>query len=682
MADENETARIKALIEADAENLSDVRIAAQDDQKFAILGEQWEEKQLAVRKKKGRPALVLNRQPSFVRHVVNGARQDERTCRVYPISSGADKAAAELLDRRIRAIQLASDAPAARETALESAVVGGFGWYRVVLDELPNGDLEPCVEPIRDSLSVIWDTSAIRPDRSDIHHLAVMVSMTRKAFEAKYQKPPSSFEGITIWTPSADAVSICEFWERDEQDKVTVSILSGEGVIDTQEHPGHLIPFVFVPGEEYFVDGRVVFKGIVRDGKEAQRFHNYYRSEIAEALNSKKTPRAIVDSTSIVGKDGEVYPEWKDADGNYAYSRINPNAAFPPSFPPATQVPTGVVQAAEQSIDDMKAIIGIYDASLGARSNESSGRAIQARAAQGDLATFHFRKALDRAVRVEGLILLDLVLAVDKPKKWLNLAAEDGEITTQEMGGVMKLRDGKEVTAVLQEGHYGIVVKAGVNYTTRREQTTEVLAQIGQSYPTIAQFGADLVAKNLDIPEADMMADRMRASMEKQGLIEPKDQGPQQIPLAVVQQIEQAKAALEQMGQQIEQLSQENQALQQAAEGKQAQAQVEQQTALAKAQMDAELVIRKAEIDAAAKIQAAQIQAKTDRQVALIKRQTELDIAGMKEEGATNRQAMKADSDLEQTATKALLTPPPAPAPVESEEYSVPGAFDPEGFDQ
>jgi hypothetical protein len=681
MADENETARIKALIEVDAAALSDVRLAAEDDQKFAILGEQWDEKQLAIRKKKGRPALVLNRQPSFIRHVVNGARQDERTCRVYPISSGADRAASELLDRRIRAIQLASDAPAARETALESAVVGGFGWYRVVLDELPSGDLEPCVEPIRDSLSVIWDTSAIRPDRSDIRHLAVVVSMTRKEFAAKYDQEPASFEGISIWTPSEDCVSICEFWERDEQDKVTVSILSGAGVIETQEHPGHLIPFVFVPGEEYFVDGKVVFKGIVRDGKEAQRFHNYYRSEIAEALNSKKTPRAIVDSTSIVGKDGEVYPEWKDADGNYAYSRVNPNAAFPPSFPPAAQVPTGVVQAAEQSIDDMKAIIGIYDASLGARSNEQSGRAIQARAAQGDLATFHFRKALDRAVRVEGLILLDLVLAVDKPKKWLNLAAEDGEITTQEMGGVMKLRDGKEVPAALQEGHYGIVVKAGVNYTTRREQTTEVLAQIGQAYPQIAQFGADLVAKNLDIPEADMMADRMRASMEKQGLIEPKDQeGTQQIPQAVRQQMEQAAQAMEQLGQHVEQLTQENQALQQAAQGKQAQIQADQQAALLQAQIDAQTVVEKARIDAEAKIQAAQIQAETDRQVALIKRQTELDIAGMKEEGATNRQAMKAESDLDQTALSAALTPPPALPPEEPMEYFIPGASDPEGL--
>jgi hypothetical protein len=41
-------------------------------------------------------------------------------------------------------------------------------------------------------------------------------------------------------------------------------------------------------------------------------------------------------------------------------------------------MPAGALQEALNANDDMKSILGIYDASLGARSNETSGKAIAA----------------------------------------------------------------------------------------------------------------------------------------------------------------------------------------------------------------------------------------------------------------------------------------------------------------
>jgi hypothetical protein len=62
---------------------------------------------------------------------------------------------------------------------------------------------------------------------------------------------------------------------------------------------------------------------------------------------------------------------------------------FPPQRQPFAGVPAGALQEALNASDDMKAIMGIYDASLGARSNETSGVAIRARR-EGDVSTFHF----------------------------------------------------------------------------------------------------------------------------------------------------------------------------------------------------------------------------------------------------------------------------------------------------
>ena len=65
--------------------------------------------------------------------------------------------------------------------------------------------------------------------------------------------------------------------------------------------------------------------------------------------------------------------------------------------------------------DDMKAILGIYDASLGARSNETSGRAIMARQREGDVSTFHYIDNLSRAIRYCGRVLIDLIPTVTTP---------------------------------------------------------------------------------------------------------------------------------------------------------------------------------------------------------------------------------------------------------------------------
>ncbi|WP_230679624.1 hypothetical protein, partial [Streptococcus pneumoniae] len=68
----------------------------------------------------------------------------------------------------------------------------------------------------------------------------------------------------------------------------------------------------------------------------------------------------------------------------------NVAGAGPPQRQPFAGIPAGALQMMATASDDIKAITGIYDASLGARSNETSGRAILARQREGDVSTFHF----------------------------------------------------------------------------------------------------------------------------------------------------------------------------------------------------------------------------------------------------------------------------------------------------
>src|SRR5262245_171829 len=110
--------------EAEAEN----RAAAEDDLRFARLSQQWDDVQRRRREDAGRPCLTVNKLPTFIRQVVNDARQNKLGVKVYPVDSAADTATAEVLSGLIRNIEQMSGADVAYDTAAECAVSYGFGY--------------------------------------------------------------------------------------------------------------------------------------------------------------------------------------------------------------------------------------------------------------------------------------------------------------------------------------------------------------------------------------------------------------------------------------------------------------------------------------------------------------------------------------------------------------------------
>ena len=60
------------------------------------------------------------------------------------------------------------------------------------------------------------------------------------------------------------------------------------------------------------------------------------------------------------------------------------------------------------SSEEIKATTGIFDANLGAKSNEASGRAILARQQQGNRANADFVSNRNKAIRQAGALLMEI----------------------------------------------------------------------------------------------------------------------------------------------------------------------------------------------------------------------------------------------------------------------------------
>ena len=580
-----------------------------DDVDFALLENQWPDNIKSMRARDNRPMLTINKLKAFGRQVINDARQNKPSISVHPVDSSADPETADVFNGLIRNIEYTSNADVAYDTASECAVWGGFGYWRVVLDYAYEDAayLDILIRRIANPLSVYGDPNSTEADSSDWDEAFVIDTLTHKQFEGQYgDRAKVSVDDGAAWTGIGDwrtdkQVLVAEWWKREKVDrpiivlsdgtvldkeeakkpeiaaliatnalqvaeervakscKVTQRIMSGVEVLKTTEWPGRFIPIVPVYGDEFNVDGKRYFRSLIHSAIDAQRMYNYWRSNATELVGL--APRA-----PFIGPKGAFLgPEWKTANSrNHAFLEYDPKVvaaaggAAPQRQPMDMGGAAGSLQEALNAADDVKSTIGMYDASLGARSNETSGKAILARQREGDVATFHFIDNKNRAIRHTGRILIDLIPKIYTGPRIVRVLGEDGmpenkpinqEYQAPELdanGKPAMNPDGSAKIALrmhdLNAGKYDLAVETGPSFTTRREEAAASMTEAVRAYPESAPVILPELAKNLDWPGADKIAEKLEAQQQPQ------------IPPEVQQQIDEG-------AQRIQQLEAENQQL-------------------------------------------------------------------------------------------------------------------------
>jgi hypothetical protein len=302
------------------------------------------------------------------------------------------------------------------------------------------------------------------------------------------------------------------------------------------------------------VEGKRYFRSLIHSAKDAQRMFNYWRTTSTELV-------ALAPRVPWIGRKGTFDSDgdrWATANAQ-SHAYLEYDGEMPSRQPLDVGTAAGALQEALNASDDMKAIIGIYDASLGARSNETSGKAIMARQREGDVATFHFIDNLSRAIRHTGRILIDLIPRVYTSERIVRIMGEDGTPKSVEINGQQPQPelgpDGKpvtdehgEVVAAIHDitaGKYDLTVTSGPSFTTRREEAAMQMTEFIRAFPQAAPVVGDILARNLDWPGADEIAKRL----EK---INPTNQP--QIPPELQQQIQEGQQAIAELTKQVESL--------------------------------------------------------------------------------------------------------------------------------
>lgn len=322
--------------------------------------------------------------------------------------------------------------------------------------------------------------------------------------------------------------------------------------------PGRMIPVFDVLGQQLNINGRSDVRGMVRNAKDPARMISFWASSITEII--ALTPRA-----PYIGYEGQFKGhenKWNTANKrSYAYLEVVPTTigGQPAPFPQRTQFSPAIqamVDAFQLADNDLKSVMGMYDASLGRSGPEQSGAAILARQRQGEVGNSVYQDNVNRTVRACGRYLLQAIPEVYAPKRVLRiLGVDDKQRTVLIHDGSEKLdheslKAAQGITDIydISVGRYDISISSGPSFKSRREESVKAMLELVKVYPQAAPAVADLMVANMDWPGAAQIAGRLKR-MVPPTLLGEEDGGKAPIP---AEQFEQLQKAFQEMKQKLD----------------------------------------------------------------------------------------------------------------------------------
>jgi hypothetical protein len=680
--------RYKTMSDADRDN----RLKAMEDLRFLHEpGAQWDAQ---VKQERGvdRPMYEFNKLRITVKRIVNDMRANRPQGKVRAVEDG-DKPTANVLEGLIRNLWNVSDGDTVIDHAAEYQVGGGMGAWRITTEYSDDEvfDQKICIKPISNPFCLYADNAAKDSLKRDAMDWMLTEKISKGSFEARWPNAePVSFDDVDFddeedWEDD-QTVRICEYWWKEPYVK-TLQLLDNGATVeggseDAQsaasmglkvvkerqvkchkimmciagggdkllekptEWAGREFPFVLIYGESVVLEGKTSWFGLTRFGKDAQRSYNYSRTNAIESV--ALAPQAKWWATAVQA-DG-LTEQWAEAHKKNLPAMLynaDPLAPGPPQRMGSADVPVALIQEMQHASEDIKAVTGIYDASLGAQGNETSGKAINARQRQGEIATFNYMDNMAKGIRRTWEILIDLVPRIIDTERAVRILGHDGAEDYVKVNAIDP-QTGNTVND-LSAGKYDVTVTVGPSFATLRQEAAEAYGEIAARDPNAMLAAGDLIFKAMDLPYSEQIAERYRAMLPPpiQQMLSKDKQLPPEVQ-AALNQVQQTQQQVQQHGQLVQAAEVQLKELQAAAQSDKAGAQLAaanlktQEAHLKSLQKDLEMAQRQ-----------------LDNERALLAKETEnailkIQLAHEKAENSLASQAHQ--QDLQNQATEHALT--------------------------
>ena len=490
----------------------------------------------------------------------------------------------QVMEGLIRDVEDRSKAHDSYCNALQHNVEGGFAWFLVKTAENLDDpfDIELRVEHLKHRYSAMIDPYAKRDDKSDAMWCSVAMDMDLEEFKARWPDVPAhdmdtgrtgrhrQSEG-SYFRGSHSNVRISDYWWKEPMERTVVELVRAEGtaqerlVLFEDDHgdvfdeledqgfqernrkkvqsykvkymrfifghvldgphdwPSKHLPLVMVKGREVNLEMRDILIGMFRYAHDAQVMLNFWMSAATEKM--ALVPRAPY--IAAVQQLANHQDQWEQMYTQnlpvLMYNHID--GVDPPQRQNTTAMAQGELQLIASSRSLLQDTVGIHDASIGRRSNEVSGVALQERQERGDLGTFDFIDNLARAIVRVGEILTDMIprcYTTDYVRRVI--LDDDSEVFVDLNTEIEDEETGKKIRVFsLDYARYSCRIDVGPASKTQREEFVKMMIEWGRSDPEGFALFRDLIVGNMDVPQARVLAHRMKMMLPRH-MLSPEDQ--------------------------------------------------------------------------------------------------------------------------------------------------------------
>lgn len=576
---------------------TEFRRLAREDLSF-IAGDQWNFQARNNRENSGLPCYTVNKVAEYLRHITNEIRQNKPSIQVDPTGNGAEKDTAEIIAGLIKHIEYDSAADTAYDQASWYAAATGLGYIRLVseYEDYTTDNQKLVIKTIENPATVFYDPHSKLPDGSDAEWCFIVTDMPSEEYKRKYGDSAVAVAwGTSDWTEMTNtpdwlnetSVRIAEYYWKEYESKTLYTIMrepdfenpqgvtytsyekpsdedleSRKAIItkkrpvqvpiikwctlncqeilgETTVWPSEWIPVIPVKGNEFWINGKRELFGSVRNAKDAQRSYNWLVSIQTQMI----AQAPLAPFVGFKGQFKDVEAQWRDVNvAPIAYLEVDSEDAngHQQGLPTRMNMepPIQAIAATRNMAgDDIKAIFGTFDASLGDRSNEVSGKAILARTNQSNVSNYHYFDNLTRSITHLGRIMVQAIPTFYDTERVVRIVKEDGTRSQTTINTVDKSGKPKYDFSI---GKYDVVIETGPSYATRRQEAATEMQTLMQAYPQAGPLIADLAAGAMDWPGSTLVAKRLKAAVPPQVLAATgENDGEEMEPAAKVQQLAQ-----------------------------------------------------------------------------------------------------------------------------------------------
>ena len=531
-------------------------------------GNQWPPDIETARAVDSRPCLTMDHVQPSIAQVANEQRQQRPSGQVNPVGSGSDVETAEILEGMVRHIENISDAEIVYDTAFEHMLRGGFGWWRIVTDYVDDKswNQEIKLKWVKNPFTVHMDPFANEPDYSDAEWAFLWDDLSMDAYKRQYpDSQVANIDGVgnlgdipPDWMGD-DSVRVAEYfhveWEPHklylygdgstgfdddpapegqqpvreriiQRRKVMWSKINAVEILQQTEWLGKWIPLIPVNGVDVIVNGKRYLAGLVRNAKDPQRMYNYWSSAATEAIALAPKAPWIVAEGQISGYETQWEQSNRRNMATLTYKAVDVQGK--PAPPPQRNAVEPPIQAMvlmlRQAGDDFRQATGIFPPALGDNPKDQSGKAIQLLQRRSDVGNVNWTDNLSRSIRHSTRALLDLIPHIYDAPRVQRIINPDNSVqhvgvfnstklppgVTPEMAKMQLQQQGIEKVYDVGVGTYDVVVSVGPSFQTKRQEAVSSIMSLVQAYPPLMQAAGDILVNNMDWPQADVIADRLK----------------------------------------------------------------------------------------------------------------------------------------------------------------------------